>query len=235
MAAERTGNLVLDDLPAYVRNQCMGRGERVRVAIGEELVRQDERATRTFFPATAVAALTVELKSGDKAEAGTVGREGFIGLAFLDARGVCPFSAVVRLPGEGYMVSQATLSSLMGKAVELRKAVLAYAGFTLNVVGRSIACNAYHSLEQRLARWLLTTHDHVDADEFPLTHEMLSQMLGATRPRVSLAAGRLRKGRIIDYRRGQVTILDRARLEERSCECYQSTYRALRTLPWVRT
>jgi CRP-like cAMP-binding protein len=131
------------------------------------------------------------------------------------------------------MVSQELLSSLIGRVPEFRKSVLVYSGYTLSSVGRAVACNAYHSIGQRLARWLLMTQDHVGADEFSLTHDLLSQMLAATRPRVSLAAGRLRAQHIIDYRRGQVKVLDRARLELLTCECYEIIKKERSTLPWA--
>ena len=115
----------------------------------------------------------------------------------------------------------------------LRDAVFTYAGFALNIVGRSVACNSYHSIAERLARWLLILHDRVERDELALTHEMLSQMLAATRPRVSLAAAKLRSLRTIDYRRGVVHILDRKRLEQVACECYEATRRNRQVLPWV--
>jgi CRP-like cAMP-binding protein len=115
----------------------------------------------------------------------------------------------------------------------LRDAVFVYAGFALNVVGRSVACNSYHSIVERLARWLLNLHDRVGRDHLALTHEMLSQMLAATRPRVSLAAAKLRSLHTIDYQRGVVRILDRKRLEQEACECYEATRRYRQLLPWV--
>lgn len=101
----------------------------------------------------------------------------------------------------------------------------------MNVLGRSVACNAYHSIVERLARWLLLTQDRIQRDEVLLTHEMLSQMLAATRPRVSLAATKLRKLEIIDYRRGLFRILDRKRLERTACECYEATKAHQKMLP----
>jgi CRP-like cAMP-binding protein len=218
-----------------VRQQCLAQGEVGRVRLGEELVRQGERSKRMFFPFTAVCSLTVELSSGDKAEAGTVGSEGFVGLAFLDGAGRCPFSAVVQVEGEGLFASQSDMLSVAAKSPELRKAMMTYVGFTLNVVGSAVACNAYHSIEERMARWLLMTHDRVGASQFALKHETLSQMLAVTRPRVSLAAGKLKKARIIDYGRGTVRIVDRKRLAHLSCECYEAVRKQQRALLWSGT
>ena len=228
-----TGNLLLDALPSAVRQECVARSERVQVRLGEPVLRQGTPSARTFFPTSAVCSLTVGLSSGDKVEAGTVGREGLVGLAFLDARGLCPFSAMVLMPGEGLMVGQDILSGLLDRLPDLRREILVYAGFTMSAVGRAAACNAYHSISQRLARWLLMMHDRSGSERLALTHELLSQMLAATRPRVSLAAGRLRKDGIIAYHRGQVQLLDRKRLEALACECYESNRNDQQTLPWV--
>jgi CRP-like cAMP-binding protein len=232
MMADITGNLLLDHL-APARSVCLERGERVGVEIGDEILRQGEVATHAFFPDSAICSLTVVLKSGNKAEAAVVGREGLIGASLLGGAGVSAFAALVHVKGEGIRVPLGVLAELLQKDAELRKAMLVYLGFRLNVLGRSVACNAYHSIVERLARWLLLMQDRIDRSEVPLTHDMLSQMLAATRPRVSLAAAKLRKLGIIDYRRGMFRILDRARLEETACECYEATKAHHQVLPWL--
>src|SRR5437879_11423215 len=97
----------------------------------------------------------------------------------------------------------------------------------MGFVMQSTACNAVHSVEQRLARWLLHAHDRVGRDAFPLTQEFVAMMLGATRPTVTLVAGTLQRAGLITYRRGHLTILDRERLESASCECYRMTTKRL--------
>ena len=142
-------------------------------------------------------------------------------------------AAVVQIAGSGYRMPLSSFAELLQHNRPLREAILLYAGFALNVVGRSVACNSYHSIVERLARWLLMTRDRVERDELSLTHDMLSQMLTATRPRVSLAAGKLRAMQVIDYQRGVVRILDRERLEQVSCECYEANRKYLQLLPWA--
>src|SRR5438128_10763651 len=100
----------------------------------------------------------------------------------------------------------------------------------VGVVMQSTACNAVHSVEQRLARWLLLAHDRVGRDEFPLTQEFVAMMLGATRPTVTLVAGTLQRAGLITYHRGQLTIIDREKLESASCECYRATTDLLRAV-----
>ena len=100
----------------------------------------------------------------------------------------------------------------------------------MGFVMQSTACNAVHSIEQRLARWLLLAHDRVGRDEFPLTQEFAAMMLGAARPTVTIVAGTLQRAGLITYRRGRITIVDRDRLESASCECYEATTRLLRSV-----
>lgn len=230
---DASGNHLLDSLSPAARRPCLEAGEEVQVRIGEEIVTQGARARYVFFPASAVCSLTVGLKSGDKAECSTVGAEGVIGLSLLSGAERSPFSAIVRVAGAGFRVPLAPLGELLQSNRALREAMLLYAGFALVVVGRSVACNSYHSIVQRLARWLLMTHDRVEREELALTHDILSQMLAATRPRVSLAAAKLRAMQVIDYQRGVVRILDRKRLEQVACECYEAGRKYQQLLPWA--
>ena len=230
---ENSGNLLLDALPASVRRPCLEAGEVVQLRTGEAIVTQGERTKYAFFPTSAVCSLTMGLKSGDKAECAVVGAEGMIGISLLAGAPRSPFSAIVQVAGAGHRVPLATLGELLQENAALRDAVFVYAGFALNVVGRSVACNSYHSIAERLARWLLMTQDRIGRDELALTHDVLSQMLAATRPRVSLAAGKLRALHTIDYQRGVIRILDRKRLEQVACECYDATRRYLQMLPWT--
>ena len=231
--ADNSGNLLLDSLPASVRRPCLEAAQAVEVRAGEELVAQGDRSKHAFFPASAVCSVIMGLRTGDKTECASVGAEGMVGLALLGGPGRSHFAAIVQLSGLGYRVPLAAMHELLQQHRPLRDALFVYAGFSLNVVGRSVACNSYHSIVQRLARWLLLLHDRAERDELALTHDMLSQMLAATRPRVSLAAAKLRALRTIDYQRGVVHILDRKRLEQAACECYDATRRYRQLLPWA--
>lgn len=231
--ADTSGNLLLDSLPPATRRACLEAAEKVELRTGEEIVVQGERSRSAFFPASAVCSLTMVLKSGDKAECASVGAEGMIGISLIATPPRSAFSATVRAPGLAYRLPLASLGGLLQQHRALRDAVLVYTGVALNVVGRSVACNSYHSIVERLARWLLVLHDRVEREELELTHDMLSQVLAATRPRVSLAAAKLRSLRTIDYRRGLIRIVDRKRLEQVACECYETTRRYHQLLPWL--
>ena len=106
------------------------------------------------------------------------------------------------------------------RSPSIGRVLLRYAGATITTLAQTAACNGAHPVEQRMCRWLLMTRDRVDSDDFPLTQEFLGQMLGVRRPTVSLVGGTLQKAGLIEYSRGRIRIVDRARLEEASCECY---------------
>lgn len=218
-----TGNRILDELPLSARRSFPKL--LVDLPAGTHLFNQGDRITHAFFPTTAVCSLVVELASGDKAETGTVGRDGFLGVALVLGTRVCHSSGVIQVSGEGYRMGARSLIDLCKQHEPFRRALFGYADFCLHLASRSVACNSFHSIVQRLARWLLFAHDRAGSDEFHLTHELLSAMLAATRPRVSQAAAKLKADGIIDYRRGKVRMLDRQRLEAVSCECYEETKR----------
>lgn len=220
-----TGNWLLDELPPSVRRSILKSCGPVSVDAGVQLVTQGERITHAFFPTTAVCSLVIELASGDKAETCTVGREGFVGVPLALGMTASHSSGLVQVPGEGYRIHGKKFAELSREHEAFRAALLNYSAFCLHVASRSVACNSFHSVVERTAKWLLMAHDRAGKDEFVLTHEFLSTMIAATRPRVSQAAAKLKAQGIIDYRRGKVRILDRKRLEAVSCECYEETKR----------
>jgi CRP-like cAMP-binding protein len=216
-----TGNRILDALPAAARRAFQR--ALVDLPAGTELVGQGRRITHAFFPTTAVCSMVVELASGDKAETATVGSDGFVGVTLVLGEPVSYSSGVIQVPGEGYRLGAKQLLDLCRQYESFRRALFGYSAFKLHLASRSVACITFHSVGQRLARWLLFAHDCAGKDEFRLTHEVISAMLAASRPRVTQAAAKLKAAGIIDYRRGSVRILQRARLEAASCECYEDT------------
>jgi CRP-like cAMP-binding protein len=216
-----SGNRILDALPTSARRHYAK--TLVELPAGTMIVRQGERITQVFFPTTAVCSVAVELASGDKAETAMVGHDGFIGVPLVLGMQISNASKTIAVAGEGYLIAAKSLLEMCRHYDTFRKALFGYSAFRLHVASRAVACNSYHSIPQRLARWLLFAHDRAGNDRFRLTHEALSAVLAATRPRVSQAAARLKAEAIIDYRRGEVRILDRKRLQALSCECYAET------------
>jgi CRP-like cAMP-binding protein len=215
---------LLDRLPASARDDVLGEAQLVELDFAAELFAPGDAISRLYFPVSAVCSLLVGLKSGHRAETRTVGNEGMVGIpAVLGAR---PNEfAVIQAPGEAYAMKSGRFRELMDRHKGLEEAVREYIAYALHVAKQSAACNAYHAIDARLARWLLTMHDRARGDDFMATQEMLSHMVAASRPRVGEAAARLRERGLIDYARGRVHIRERAALEQASCECYAATRR----------
>jgi len=224
-----TGNRILDELPLSAQ-RTLDKAI-VTLAAGDEVLTPGERIVYALFPTSAVCSLVMHLDSGDKAETATVGRDGFVGVPLVLGRPISDTSCVVQVEGEAYRVSAKTVFDLCKEHEAFRRALFAYSAFRLHLASRTLACNSFHSILQRMARWLLFVHDRVGGSDFRLTHERLSAILAATRPRVSQAAARLKGEGIIDYRRGTIRIVDRQRLEAIACECYGETRRLYPAVP----
>jgi len=160
------------------------------------------------------------MKDGKTAEAGVVGNEGFTGIQAAVGLSRSTLRAVVQIAGEAFRVEVRALQKTLESAPGLQLMLNRYAVLRGMQVAQTAACNRLHDIKQRLARWLLMTQDRVDSEWLPITHEFLATMLGTERPSVSLAAGILQTEQIIQYTRGAVKILNRKKLEEASCECY---------------
>ncbi len=164
--------------------------------------------------------MVVIMANGAMSEVGIIGREGLVGLpAFLGAD-VSPHRIICQVPSVCRRLPIAAFRDELARGGPFLDLVQMYAQALFFMASQSTACNHHHPVEERCARWLLMTHDRVAGETFPMTHEFLSIMLGVRRPSVTLAAGTLQKAGIIRYTRGKVTVLDRAGLEEASCECY---------------
>ncbi len=195
--------------------------EPVAFEAGDVLAEENEPFTHVFFLESGVASVTNRI-SGGTVEVGTVGNEGVAGLCVYFDPGVgIPSRTFIQVPGSGKRLAASIFSSLADESPEFRRVLNQFAQCYLIQVAQTAACNRAHSVEKRCARWLLMTHDRVgESLTFPLTHQFLAYMLGVRRAGVTVAAGILQKAGLIRYSRGNITVLDRAGLEEASCECY---------------
>ncbi|MEP7065247.1 MAG: Crp/Fnr family transcriptional regulator [Gemmatimonadota bacterium] len=196
--------------------------EHVRLEVHHVLYEPGEEIEYAYFP-TAGCISMVHVTPVGTIEVGTVGFEGLAGMSLLLRGSSAPTRALVQVEGEGYRISTAAFLRNIAESDSAYRTLLRFALAFFNQVAQSVACNRLHSLEERCARWLLITHDRVDGDEFKLTQEFLSFMLGVHRPAVTLAAGVLQKAGYIHYSRGKIVVTDRAGLEGASCTCYQAT------------
>jgi CRP-like cAMP-binding protein len=212
-------NRILAQLPRAEAARIQPFLEKVDLNFKEQLFDSGQRIDHVYFMLTGVISLLVTVDGEQPIEAATVGYEGMVGLpAFLGAS-AAPWRALCQVPGEGLRMSVARLRPA-ARDTSLERLLLQYANTMMSMLAQTAACNRLHSLEERMCRWLLLTHDRVDSDTFALTQEFLGQMLGVRRPSVSLAGSALQRAGLIRYSRGRITITNRAGLEDAACECY---------------
>lgn len=195
----------------------------VRLQLREVLVEADEPITDVYFPREGVLSMIATEQEGGSVEVGTIGNEGFLGLAVLFGADVVPTRTFAQIEGDAWRMRADEFRRVVDERPVVRKLLLRYAQYFTDQLSQSVACNRIHTLEERCARWLLMSHDRVHGDTFELTHEFLSLMLGVRRAGVTVAMGVLQGAEILRYLRGRITIVDRPRLEEASCACYHIT------------
>jgi CRP-like cAMP-binding protein len=182
-----------------------------------------EPVDQVYFPGGGFISVVTVLKDGGMVEVATIGREGMLGLSAILNGDPSPAASMVQAEAdECYTMSAKAFRQEMNRRGAFYELLTRYGQALVGVIMQSTACNAVHSVEQRLSRWLLLAHDRVGKDEFPLTQEFAGMMLGTSRPTVTIVAGTLQKAGLITYHRGRVTVVDRNRLEAASCECYRT-------------
>jgi CRP-like cAMP-binding protein len=172
------------------------------------------------FPNSGMVSLVIATEDGRTVEVGEVGKEGFAGVQAAVGMNKNQVREVVQIAGDGFRVKLGALKRVLQSAPELQRMLTRYAVVQGMQFAQTAACNRLHNIEQRLARWLLITQDRVDSPNLAITHDFLATMLGTDRPTVSLAARVLQDKQIIEYTRGAVQILSRAKLKDCTCECY---------------
>ena len=215
-------NRLLDLLPEETRNRIRSKMQHVRLEHAKVLFEPGQAITHVTFPLSGVVSVVVELERGGIVEVGTVGNEGMAGLTIFLGSDVTRRKAFMQVPGEGLSLPAEMLREETAKGGPLDEVLRRYALGYLHQVGQTAACNRAHDVEQRLCRWILMCHDKVSSNTLALTQQFLAEMLGVRRASVTVAASRLQKGGLIRYRRGQIEVLDRPRLESTACECYAS-------------
>jgi CRP-like cAMP-binding protein len=214
-------NRLLAMLPPDERARLSSSAERVRLPNGKILFEAGEHVRHAFFPLSGMGSLLSTTPDGKSVEVAVVGSEGMLGLPAVLGEGTSPYEAMVQLPLEAVRVKGHELRAEFNRNGRLKELLLRHALTLLAQIAQSAACHRFHTVEQRLARWLLMTRDRAGSDNFPLTQEFLSYMLGVPRTSVtSLAVAMQREGRI-SYKRGRIAILDAPALEAISCECYR--------------
>lgn len=228
MTGPNQDNLLLRTLPPDAVEWAAVREEHPLKTV---LITAMETPAHVFFPHRgAVCSIIRTTASGLMVEAGVVGGEGVFNVhTLLTAPSPTASDAVVQHEGAFTRLEAARLPELLSSYPRFREASLAFASVFLDQVTQNLLCNRLHLIEQRLAKWLLVMRDRVLTDELHLTQEFLSYMLGVHRPGVSIAVSSLETDGLIEHRRNRIAVVDRARLEERSCECYRPLSERLST------
>jgi CRP-like cAMP-binding protein len=182
--------------------------------------RPHRTAQFVHFPNHGLISLVVEMTNGRSVEAGLVGNDGVSGMPAVLGLTRSPLREIVQIGGSGFRVRVATIRDTLRTTPGLQVILTRYAAGLAMQVAQTAACNRLHTIEERLARWLLIAQDGVESGVVPITHDFLATMLGTDRPTVTVAAGLLQSKGILEYSRGQVKILNRKKLEYFACECY---------------
>jgi CRP-like cAMP-binding protein len=213
-------NRLLATLPKKEYQRLLPKLKTVRLVLGEELYEPGDAIKYVYFPNDSIISLISQLSDTAWLEVGMVGNEGMAGLAIFMGVGTSSTRALVQGSGTAMRMSSAAMHTEASRIGSLHRILHRYSHSLLTQVSQSSACNRFHLVNARLARWLLMTNDRLGLEEFPLTQEFLSNMLGVRREGVSKAAGALQAASLIRYSRGMITLLDRRGLEAKSCECY---------------
>jgi CRP-like cAMP-binding protein len=213
-------NWLLRALPTSEYELISPHLEQVRLETGRVVIDVNAPIEHVYFPENGVISSLSVMADGSAVETATIGPEGMSGIAVFHGVDATQEHAFVQVPGEGYRMSSEALREVLPSAPTLRAGLHRYSVGLFTLAGQNSGCNRKHSVLRRCARWLLMTHDRVQRDQFELTHHILSQMLGVRRASVTEAALALSEAGAIEYRRGLVTVLDRAALERAACECY---------------
>jgi CRP-like cAMP-binding protein len=212
-------NALLASLPRGDLEKLCAGGTLIELPMKRILHEPGELAPDVLFPASGVISLLTVLDDGSAVEIATVGNEGMVDLAaYLGMESHARW--LVQVPGSALQIPAAHVRKAAAESESILKVLHEYMLAMFVLVSQTAACNRRHPVEERTARWLLMTHDRVESDLFPMTHEFLADMLGVRRPSVSIAMGMLQKAGFINYRRGRVEVVDREGMEQAACECY---------------
>jgi CRP-like cAMP-binding protein len=221
-ARSALGNQLLAGLAPQLGRRLLRHFELVELRSSQVLSKPGERMKYVFFPKQSFISLIVPLDGHDGLEVGLVGDEGMVGISSVLGIDISPMQALVQGAGPAWRMESGTFINEIQRSLPLRQLLNRYLYVTLAQLAQNAACTRFHLVEARLARWLLMTRDRAHADEFYITHEFLSHMLGVRRAGVTRAAGSLRKQNLLRYRRGVLTILDGHALEKAACSCYRT-------------
>ena len=220
LAVPELQNYLLAALPAEQQGRLRPDLERVTLALGQGLYESGDNLQYVYFPIDSIVSLLYVMENGSSAEISVVGNEGLVGISVFMGGASTPSRAVVQSAGVAYRLSSARLKTEFNFHGPLMELLLRYTQSLITQMAQTAVCNRHHSIDQQLCRWLLLSLDRIPSDCLVMTQELIANMLGVRREGVTEAAGKLQKLGVIEYSRGRIRVLDRAHLEQLSCECY---------------
>jgi len=220
-AAIAARNLLLANLPPAELQALIPYLQPVQLELTKGIFEAGEPIESAYFPFEGLLSIVSPMNDGSQIEVAAVGREGAVGTSALLGQTAIPYRCFVQIEGSGLRIGVDTLRAIADRRPDLRQHLLRYQGSLMVLTMQNVACNGLHQIQQRCCRWLLLTRDRQRSDTFGLTHEFLGQMLGVRRASVSEVLKPLRDQGLVDYTRGQITILNAAGLEACACECYR--------------
>jgi CRP-like cAMP-binding protein len=213
-------NFILASIPESEFNLIRPLLEYIKTRSYQRLHNPGERLDYAYFPNDGMISVVIEISDNRTLEVGAVTRKGFAGEALIAEQHTCPYLMITQPPVEGFRVKVDVLRTMLNSTPTLRSRLSRYVHFQSLRTAQIAACNRFHEIEQRLARWLLMSQDRVGSAILPFTHDFLGSMLGTGRASITVAAGGLQHAGIIEYKRGTMKVVNRRKLEEAACECY---------------
>jgi len=216
----RKANHLLAALPDAEWQRWLPALESVDMPLGQVLYESGTTLSHVYFPITSIVSLLYVMEDGASAEIAVVGNEGIVGISLFMGGGSTPSRAVVQSAGRGLRLTAQLMKDEFNKNGPVLHLLLRYTQALITQMAQTAVCNRHHSLDQQLCRWLLLSLDRLEGDELVMTQELIANMLGVRREGVTGAALNLQQDGLIRYTRGRISVLDRAALEKRTCECY---------------
>lgn len=213
-------NFLLQAFGERISRDLLAQMELVPLPLGKILQEPGIASRHAYFPTTCVISLLCGMENGSAAEIAVIGNEGLVGVTHIISGDVSPIQAVVQSTGYAYRIRANILRQEFQSNPELQTHLLKYMHALMSQMAQTAVCNRHHTLDQQLCRWFLHCLDRLPSNELVITQEFIAHMLGVRREGVTAAAGKLQKAGIINYRRGRISIVDRAGLEAQACECY---------------
>jgi CRP-like cAMP-binding protein len=218
---EARRNHLLAALPDADWQRWQPQLEWVPLPLGQVLYESGCTMSHVYFPTDAIVSLLYVMADGASAEIAVVGNEGVVGISLFMGGGSTPSRAVVQSAGQGWRLRAAAIRDEFNDSAPVMHLLLRYTQALITQMAQTAVCNRHHVLDQQLCRWLLLSLDRLGGDELRMTQELIANMLGVRREGVTEAALKLQRDGLIRYSRGHITVLDRAGLEARTCECYE--------------